>query len=348
MVGNRVDSLLVTGGAGFIGSAFVRHALANGARVVVLDAFTYAGHRANIEECLEGESCQVVEGNICNFELVKKLFDEFQFDGVAHFAAESHVDNSIQGPGAFVETNMKGTFTLLEVARNYWHSLAESKKGDFRFLHVSTDEVFGELGETGKFSETTPYQPRSPYSATKAASDHLVRAWHHTYGLPTIVTNCSNNYGPRQYPEKMIPRMIRCALQGEPLPVYGKGENIRDWIHVEDHCRGIWLALTQGKPGETYCFGGRSERKNIDIVKLICKMLDQMKPRKDGRSYEEQISFVTDRLGHDWRYAIDDAWAEKSLGFSRQYERFEKGLEETVKWYLDHPEWAETVLGGKQ
>jgi dTDP-glucose 4,6-dehydratase len=263
-----------------------------------------------------------------------------------NFAAESHVDNSICGPAAFVKTNVTGTFQLLEATRGYWSGLSGDAKDSFRFLHVSTDEVFGELDESSKFTEESPYRPNSPYSATKAASDHLVRAWHRTYGLPIIVSNCSNNYGPRQFPEKLIPRMILCALGAQPLPVYGQGLNVRDWIHVEDHAAGIHLALKGGRVGESYCFGGRSERRNIDVVKSICAVMNELRPKQGG--YEDQIAFVTDRAGHDWRYAIDDTKAERELGFARKYDNFESGLRQTVNWYLENTAWIDSVTEKKK
>jgi dTDP-glucose 4,6-dehydratase len=334
--------ILVTGSAGFIGSNFVRIVAPKTARLIILDKLTYAGHRPNIPP--NSSRIKFVQHDICDFDVLLELIKSESIDQVINFAAESHVDNSIKGPEVFVQTNVVGTFRLLEAVRHYFQELSLDVKKNFRFLHVSTDEVFGELGETGKFSETTPYDPSSPYSATKAASDHLVRAWHKTYGLPTIVTNCSNNYGPRQFPEKLIPRMILCSLNEQPLPVYGRGENIRDWIHVEDHCQGIWLALTKGTPGETYCFGGNSERRNIDVVTGICQIMDELKPRASGKSYRDLITFVEDRLGHDWRYAIDDSKAQRELGFTRRYSKFEDGLMETVKWYLDNPEWIQSVL----
>lgn len=340
-----MKSILVTGAAGFIGSAFVREALkGDNYKIVVLDAMTYAGHKENLAEILS-ERCELVVGNIADFQLLDQLFSKHSFDGVVNFAAETHVDNSISGPRAFIETNIVGTFSLLEVFRKYWSTYSEAKRLHTRFLHVSTDEVFGELGETGKFHEETPYSPNSPYSASKASSDHLVSAWHHTYGLPTIITNCSNNYGPRQFPEKLIPRMILCALNNQHLPVYGRGTNIRDWIHVEDHAKGVLLALEKGTTGESYCFGGNSERMNIDVVHRICELLDKMAPKKDGKRYAEQIQFVADRLGHDFRYAIDDSKAQRDLGFKRTYKNFEEGLQDTINWYLENQTWIQQVTG---
>lgn len=337
------NTLLVTGGAGFIGSCFVAQAVERGQQVVVLDKLTYAGHRANLE-WIDSEgwsgSYELVVGDITDGALVAALLNEHQPDAVVHFAAESHVDNSIASPSEFIQTNINGSYTLLEASRQYWS--ANDKPADFRFLQVSTDEVYGELGNTGKFSETTPMQPNSPYSASKAAGDHLARAWFHTYELPTIITNCSNNYGPRQFPEKLIPRMITNALAGEALPVYGEGQNVRDWIHVEDHCRGVYLALTKGTPGETYCFGGDSERKNIDVVKAICNLLAALE-LQEHRDYHALITFVQDRLGHDWRYAIDDTKAQKELGFTREYKDFESGLKATIEWYLANHVWCDTV-----
>lgn len=333
--------LIVTGGAGFIGSAFVEIALKAGYRVSVVDSLTYAGNPENLAPFKSNPQFSMHAVDIRDFSTVSALVQELRSDGIVHFAAESHVDNSITGPRVFMETNIMGTFSLLESVRE-----AQSKgklAGDFRFLHVSTDEVFGELGPTGFFSETTPYAPNSPYSASKASSDLIVRAWHETYGVNTVTTNCSNNYGPRQFPEKLIPRMITCALEGKALPVYGKGENIRDWIHVEDHSRGVLLAFEKGKSGQTYCFGGRSERKNIDLVRELCRVLDQERPRAGGKKYEEQIEFVKDRLGHDFRYAIDDSKAEKELGFKRQYKTFEDGLKQTVQWYLKNETWLKNL-----
>jgi dTDP-glucose 4,6-dehydratase len=329
------QSLLVTGGAGFIGSMFVRQAVERGQKVVVLDALTYAGHKVN----LEGVNATLVVGDIADGMLVLSLLREHAVDAIVHFAAESHVDNSISKPSAFIDTNIVGTYRLLEAAREYWCKLAQPAKDAFRYLQVSTDEVYGSLGPKGYFSETTAMQPNSPYSASKAAGDHLARAWHHTYGLPVLITNCSNNYGPRQHPEKLIPHMITKALAGDALPVYGDGKNIRDWIHVEDHSGGVALALEKGAPGETYCFGGNAERTNIHVVETICKTLDALKPRNRGGSYQSQIAFVTDRLGHDRRYAIDDAKARKELGFRRTHD-FESGLRATIEWYLANEAWC--------
>ncbi|MBI3631005.1 MAG: dTDP-glucose 4,6-dehydratase [Candidatus Sungbacteria bacterium] len=328
-------TLLVTGGAGFIGSAFVRQAIAAGQCVIVLDALTYAGHRIN----LEGVDCTLVVGDIADGALVAGLLKQHNIDAVAHFAAESHVDNSISKPSAFIDTNIVGTYRLLEAAREYWNALDAKKKETFRYLQVSTDEVYGSLGPTGAFSETTAMKPNSPYSASKAAGDHLARAWHKTYGLPVLVTNCSNNYGPRQHPEKLIPHMITCALSGKPLPVYGDGKNVRDWIHVEDHCAGVALALEKGAVGETYCFGGQAEEANLNLVNQLCAILDELRPRSGGGSYASQITFVTDRLGHDRRYAIDDTKARSKLGFTRRH-NFASGLRATVEWYLNNGEWC--------
>ena len=330
----RHKNILVTGGAGFIGSAFVAQAVARGQHVIVLDALTYAGKRSNLE-WIKPDNYKLVVGNIADGPLVKSLLHEHSIDAVVHFAAESHVDNSITGPAAFIETNIVGTYILLEAARAYWNELAQEKKNDFRFVHVSTDEVYGALGNSGKFNELSAMKPNSPYSASKASSDLLVHAWFATYDLPTIITNCSNNYGPRQYPEKLIPVTITKAISGKKLPVYGEGNNIRDWIHVEDHCSGVALALEKGKSGETYCFGGNNEITNIELVRKICGILDKIRPNKTGTLYESQIEFVKDRLGHDYRYAIDDNKAEKALGFKRSH-NFASGLKSTIEWYLTH------------
>lgn len=341
-INNNRNWILVTGGAGFIGSSFVRIALEK-YNVVILDALTYAGRIENLSEVLQEGRCEFVKGDIRDFNLVESLLGKYNIKSLVHFAAESHVDNSISGPKVFMETNIMGTFNLLEVARKYWSAMTDENKKQFRFVHVSTDEVFGTLGETGYFSETTAYAPNSPYSSSKASSDMLARAWFHTYSLPVIITNCSNNYGPRQFPEKLIPRMILNALTNKKLPVYGEGKNIRDWIHVEDHSRGVLLALEKGRLGESYCFGGRSERRNIDLVKNLCRELDQVHPRSDGNKHESSIEFVKDRMGHDYRYAIDDSKAEKELGFSRKYKNFEDGLKQTIEWYLKNQAWVESI-----
>lgn len=338
--------LLVTGGAGFIGSCFTSDSLQRGNEVVVLDALTYAGHLENLSTCSHNPRFTFVHGDIRDFDLVRKVIGEGKFDFVVNFAAESHVDNSIQGPLAFVETNVLGTFNLLEASRFYWNDLNSEAKQKFRFLQVSTDEVFGSLGPEGYFSETTSYAPNSPYSASKASGDHFVRSWHETYGLPTLLTNCSNNYGPRQFPEKLIPLMINNALRGMPLPVYGDGKNVRDWIHVEDHCRGIGLALERGTPGNTYCFGGASERTNLQVVGAICDLLEELRPRSAG-SYRDLVQFVADRPGHDRRYAIDDNKARRELGFVRAFEQFEEGLRQTVTWYLNNTNWINAVVRNK-
>jgi dTDP-glucose 4,6-dehydratase len=342
-------TLLVTGGGGFIGSNFVELAVRAGHKVIVLDAMTYAGHPESLDSIPQKGghgapgSWELVIGNICDGPLVSSLLEKHEVSAVVNFAAESHVDRSISGPGAFIETNIMGVYSMLNASLEYFKKLEGARKANFRYLQVSTDEVYGSLGPTGKFSETTPMAPNSPYSASKASGDLLTRAWFHTYGLPTVTTNCSNNYGPKQFPEKLIPHMIHCALAGKALPVYGDGGNIRDWIHVGDHCAGVMLALEKGRLGETYCFGGNAEKNNLDVVRMICKLLDEMKPRKDGKSHESAISFVTDRLGHDRRYAIDDSRAERELSFKRAYQ-FESGLRDTVRWYLENEIWVQAVL----
>lgn len=337
--------LFITGAAGFIGSSFARVVRDKGYKAIILDALTYAGRMENLEEILDPEKLIFEKVDIRNFENLAALFRKYEPQAVVHFAAESHVDNSISGPKVFIETNILGTFNLLECSRELCAQKGANFLKEFRFVHVSTDEVFGELGETGKFSEETPYEPSSPYSASKAASDHLVRAWFRTYGLPTIVTNCSNNYGPRQFPEKLIPRMIMNALDEKYLPVYGRGQNIRDWIFVDDHSRGVLLALQKGIPGDTYCLGGSSERTNLEVVHRICDILDRKKPRKNGQSYRDLVQFVEDRKGHDFRYAIDDTYAQKTLGYSRQFSSFEEGLEFTVDWYLENQTWVKNIRG---
>jgi dTDP-glucose 4,6-dehydratase len=341
----KMQTWLVTGGAGFIGGNFVLDAVASGVRVINLDALTYAGNLDTLSP-LDGNPGHVfVEGDIGDGTLVAALLAEHRPDAVINFAAESHVDRSIDGPAAFVQTNVVGTLALLEAARDYWKALPDAEKAAFRFLHVSTDEVYGSLGDTGKFTETTPFAPNSPYSASKAASDHLVRAFHHTYGLPVLTTNCSNNYGPYQFPEKLIPLIIQKALSGEPLPVYGDGRNVRDWLFVKDHCTAIRRVLEGGRVGETYNVGGDAEAENIHVVKTICALLDARRPRADGKPRESQIAFVKDRPGHDRRYAIDASKIHSELGWAPTV-TFEQGIAATVDWYLANPEWVARVLDG--
>ena len=336
---------LVTGGAGFIGGNFVLDAVRKGIKVVNLDVLTYAGNLDTLSS-LDGDANHVfVQGDIGDAALLKRLLAEHRPEAVINFAAESHVDRSIDGPAAFVHTNVVSTLSLLEQVRDYWKALDAAKRDGFRFLHVSTDEVFGSLGDSGKFTETTPYAPNSPYSASKAASDHLVRAFHHTYGLPTLTTNCSNNYGPFQFPEKLIPLIIAKALAGEALPVYGDGMNVRDWLFVGDHCSAIARVLEAGRVGETYNVGGEAERPNLVVVKTICALLDQRRPLADGRARESLITFVADRPGHDRRYAIDASKLHKELGWAPTL-TFEQGIARTVDWYLDNQAWVQRVLDG--
>jgi dTDP-glucose 4,6-dehydratase len=324
-------SMLVTGGYGFIGSAFTRRAANAGNRVVVLDAMTYAADPQSLEHHPE---ISVVRGNIINTELVSSLLVEHGIDTVVNFAAESHVDRSIADPGEFMQTNILGVYSLLRASSAYVATKTTADLQHFRFVQISTDEVFGSLGDEGYFNEASPYNPRSPYSASKAAADHLVSAWHHTYGLPTITTYCTNNFGPYQYPEKLIPHLIQCALRGEAIPIYGDGSNVRDWIYVEDHVSGILLALKRGVPGASYAFGGGNERTNLALANAICAILDERMPRRDGVSYAAQIHFVTDRLGHDYRYAIRETRAERELGYQPAHS-FDEALRTTVVWYLN-------------
>ena len=340
-----MQTWLVTGGAGFIGGNFVLDAVASGLRVVNLDALTYAGNRDTLA-ALDGDDRHLfVQGDIGDRDLVASLLARHRPTAIVNFAAESHVDRSIDGPAAFVQTNVVGTLGLLEAARDYWKALEGDARDSFRFLHVSTDEVYGSLGETGRFRETTPYAPNSPYSASKAASDHLVRAFHHTYGLPVLTTNCSNNYGPYQFPEKLVPLIIQKALAGEPLPVYGDGRNVRDWLFVKDHCSAIRRVLDAGRVGETYNVGGDAERENLHVVKTICALLDERRPRADGAKRESQITFVRDRPGHDRRYAIDATKIQSELGWAPAVS-FEQGIAATVDWYLANTAWVERVLDG--
>ncbi len=338
--------ILVTGGAGFIGANFVLDWIAvEGTPVLNLDKLTYAGNPANLAALKDDQRYIFAQGDIADRKRVAGLLQQHQPQAIVHFAAESHVDRSIHGPGEFVQTNIVGTFSLLEEARAYWGALAEPEKSRFRFLHVSTDEVYGSLGNADPaFSETTAYAPNSPYAASKAASDHLVRAYHHTYGLPVITTNCSNNYGPLQFPEKLIPLMILNALNGKPLPVYGDGKNVRDWLYVGDHCAGIRAALAKGRPGETYNIGGNSEKTNLEVVHAVCAILDELHPA--GAPHSKLITFVKDRAGHDWRYAINAEKIRRELGWAPQ-ERFESGLRRTVEWYLAHGEWIQNVVSGE-
>ena len=336
---------LVTGGAGFIGGNFVLRAVAQGVKVVNLDALTYAGNLDTLASIKDNPLHVIAHGDIGDRSLVARLLAEHTPDAVVNFAAESHVDRSIDGPGAFIQTNVVGTLGLLESVRDYWKSLDVERRESFRFLHVSTDEVYGSLGDTGQFTETTPYAPNSPYSASKAASDHLVRAFHHTYGLPVLTTNCSNNYGPYHFPEKLIPLIIARALAGEPLPVYGDGKNVRDWLFVGDHCNAIRTVLQKGRVGETYNVGGNAEKQNIDVVHTICALLDARVPRGDGQPRSSQITFVTDRPGHDRRYAIDASKLRDELGWEPEY-TFEQGIGETVDWYLSNQDWVRRVLDG--
>jgi dTDP-glucose 4,6-dehydratase len=340
---------LITGAAGFIGSNFVHiclRQLSKSHRLVILDRLTYAGNLENLSSVIDGSRVVFVEGSIADKELVGALLSEYHPSALINFAAESHVDRSIHDPDSFITTNIVGTSVLLREAQHYWQALSEPEKSAFRFLHISTDEVYGTLSATdAPFTEATPYQPNSPYSASKAASDHLVRAWFHTYGLPVLTTNCSNNYGPYHFPEKLIPLMIVNALAGKELPIYGDGRQIRDWLYVEDHCRAILRVLEGGRLGETYNIGGWNEKANIEIVHTVCELLDEMRPREDGVSYKTQITHVKDRPGHDRRYAIDARKIERELGW-RPEETFETGIRKTVQWYLDNSGWVERVQNG--
>ncbi len=338
--------ILVTGGAGFIGSNFVRQWLREEETPLVnLDNLTYAGNLDSLADVEQDPNYTFVHGDICDGATVAELLATHQPRAVVNFAAESHVDRSIDGPAAFVETNVVGTFRMLEAARAYWSDLSEPRRSRFRFLHVSTDEVYGSLGKTGKFIETTAYAPNSPYSASKAAADHFARAYHHTYELPVLVTNCSNNYGPYQFPEKLIPLMILNAVEGRPLPVYGDGQQIRDWLYVEDHCRAIRTVLAKGTPGEVYNVGGDCERANLSVVKEIAAIVDRLRPDLPHRPCESLITYVTDRPGHDRRYAIDATKIHTQLGW-KPLENFQSGLERTIQWYLDNPDWVQRVTSG--
>lgn len=329
--------IIVTGGAGFIGSAVVRHLVQEiGAEVTVVDKLTYAANLASLDPVASSPNYRFIKADICDAKKMGAMFDEVQPDAIMHLAAETHVDRSISGAAAFMETNLIGTYTLLEAARTYFQSLTSQRQATFRFLHVSTDEVYGSLGSDGLFTERTAYDPSSPYSASKAGSDHLVNAWHRTYGLPTIISNCSNNYGPYHFPEKLIPLMILNALEGQKLPVYGDGSNIRDWLYVEDHARALWRMIEAGRPGETYNVGGGNERTNLQVVEAICDLLDEMSP--NGENRRDRIGFVDDRPGHDQRYAVDASKLEKELGWQAT-ETFDSGLRKTVEWFLQNEAW---------
>lgn len=342
-----MKTVFVTGGAGFIGSALIRLLIAaSDWRIVNIDKLTYAGNLASLAAAGRDSRHVFRHHDICDRQALDALFAEYHPDGIIHLAAESHVDRSIHGPGEFIQTNVVGTYTLLEAARAYWSGLDAAAQNAFRFHHVSTDEVFGSLGPSGLFNEATAYDPRSPYSASKAASDHLVRAWQHTYGLPTLITNCSNNYGPYQFPEKLIPLMIGNALAGKPLPIYGQGDNVRDWLYVDDHARALQLVFERGRPGETYCIGGRNEKTNLQVIDTLCNLLDRQSPRDADRRHAELKTFVADRPGHDQRYAIDAGKIQRELGWL-PLETFASGIEKTVTWYLDNSDWVAQVQSGE-
>jgi len=341
-----VETILITGGAGFIGSCFVRQCIAErAARVVNLDKLTYAGNLDSLEAVLADPDHIFVQGDIADRPTVDRVIAEHQPAAIVHFAAESHVDRSIDDPAEFVRTNVQGTFHLLDAARRYCSGLPAARREAFRFLHVSTDEVFGSLGPAGVFSESSPYDPSSPYSASKAAADHFVRAYHRTYGLPVLITNCSNNYGPCQFPEKLVPLMILNAVEGKPLPVYGDGRHVRDWLHVEDHCRALRRVLAAGRPGETYPIGGNCERTNLEVVETVCRIVDQLRPGLAHAPCSALIRFVPDRPGHDRRYAIDSRRIRQELGWQPQFD-FESGMRRTVEWYLEHPQWVKRTSSG--
>ncbi len=336
--------IFVTGGAGFIGSALVRHLITNTDHDVLnFDKLTYAGSPTTVEQVADDPQYHFVQGDVCDATAVGAAIRDFQPDIITHLAAESHVDRSIDGPDAFIRTNIVGTFTMLTEARSYWQGLEGANRDAFRFHHISTDEVYGSLGPTGLFTEDTPYDPRSPYSASKAGSDHLVSAWGHTFGLPVLITNCSNNYGPFHFPEKLIPLMIVKALAGETLPIYGRGDQVRDWLYVEDHVRALQTVFEGGVPGRTYNVGGNSEKQNLDVVRTVCTILDRLRPRADGKSYAEQIGYVADRPGHDMRYAIDASRIRDELGWTPR-ESFESGIEKTVEWYLANEAWWQAIV----
>ncbi len=341
-------TVLVTGGAGFIGSALVRYLISStDVTVVNLDKLTYAGSRLSIGEADSDPRHHFHQADICDFSAVRALIQEYQPDYIMHLAAESHVDRSIDGPGEFIQTNLVGTYHMLQAALEYWQNLPEERKTAFRFHHISTDEVYGSLGETGLFVETTRYKPNSPYSASKAGSDHLVRAWNKTFHLPVVTSNCSNNYGPYQFPEKLVPLIVQKALASEPLPIYGKGDNVRDWLYVDDHVKALWKIVTEGEIGQSYNVGGHNEKTNIEVVETMCSILDELRPREDGKSYADQITFVADRPGHDRRYAIDASKIDQLLGWTPD-ETFDTGFRRTIEWYLDNAEWVTQVSAGYQ
>ena len=338
-----MQKVIVTGGAGFIGSAVIRYLIANtGASVLNIDKLTYAGNLSSLAEASQSERYAFMHADICDTAALDQAFAAFQPDAVMNLAAESHVDRSIDAPADFIETNIVGTYSLLQAARKYWKTLISERQSTFRFHHISTDEVYGSLGKSGLFTETTAYDPRSPYSSSKAASDHLVKAWFYTYGLPVVVTHCSNNYGPYQFPEKLIPLVILNALDEKPLPIYGKGDNVRDWLYVDDHAEALVLAVEKGAIGQTYNVGGNSEYTNLQVVEAICTVLDELRPRASGATYKQLIEFVEDRAGHDKRYAIDATKITQHLGW-RPRENFPSGIRKTVQWYLQHPEWWQPI-----
>jgi dTDP-glucose 4,6-dehydratase len=338
-----MQKIIVTGGAGFIGSAVIRHIIANTEfEVLNIDKLTYAGNLSSLITVSSDPRYQFLQADICDASAMQQALEAFKPDAIMNLAAESHVDRSIDSPATFIETNINGTYTLLHAAHKYWRSLPVVQQNKFRFHHISTDEVYGSLGDTGLFSETTAYDPRSPYSSSKAASDHLVKAWFHTYGLPVVITNCSNNYGPYHFPEKLIPLIILNALEEKPLPIYGKGDNIRDWLYVDDHAEALLLAVCDGVPGETYNVGGNNERTNLEVVNTVCAVLDTLRPREAGKRYSQLITYVDDRLGHDKRYAIDASKIQSQLGWQPR-ENFDTGIEKTVSWYLENPTWWQPI-----